>query len=200
MNNIEELKKQFEAKIKIAELENRLEEQLNGTGCKVSIFMERDGLLYGSIRCIDSAVDRPTLEQAAGCLQKLPADHDVNVYTGSKGGYQYMPYGVKTSCGYKEQPKLEIIWVYEGMELHVYIDATLPALQGFFQIKQREISSIEQSIYCNDRGARYRDIRIPVYCFKDAGAAQTRFEGGYVTLWDEQLIYRIVDTIKAQGK
>lgn len=100
MNDIEKMKIEFAEKLADAELENKLEEKLNkfGTGCRVSFFMKRNGLKYGSIRDVRSVANELTLQQAAGCLCVLPADSPVSVYINSREGYRELPYGIETEC------------------------------------------------------------------------------------------------------
>lgn len=151
MNDIAKMRAEFEEKIRLAELENKYNEQLERHGLAMHVFSkdkDSDRLLV-SIRA-DRSYDKPFNEHDAQfILRVLPMTEKMRVYIGHDK-YEMLSYVMETERNPK-QPRtmLKIKYVHENLEiwLELPINEQNNELMQYFTRTQRELDNDTIGLY-----------------------------------------------------
>lgn len=182
------MRNEFEKKIKLAEIENQMEEKF---GCEFFAFerYHADGLRI--------VARKDDIHIAAELLRNYPADEEVplNASSISKGTV----FGFYHACarrGFNDSyTKLQICWRNKGneYEFELRIDGN-EKLERFFTNDQRKMSSSEQSTYKPvRRGHIVKDMDLPIKRFL---CNQIVYDGGSRSATEPEKIMEIIETIK----
>lgn len=150
MNDITKMRSELEEKIRIAEMENEYERQLEGTGLRLSIF-SKDGERYlASVRKVDDSWRNPFNEHdAQTILRMFPKTDDIRTYVGNNK-YEMLPYRMETERVPREpRTKLKIHYIHENLVLWIElpINEQNPELMQYFTRDQRVLDNDTIGLY-----------------------------------------------------
>lgn len=151
MKDIAKMRKEFEAKIRLAELENKYNEKLEPFGIRLSIFStDENGRYLASVSKMNETWDKKfDGHDAQTALRLLPRTDDIRVNVGNSK-YEMLPYEMETNRAPKDpRTTLKIHYVHE--ELVVWIDLPIdernPELMQYFTRTQRELDRDTIGLY-----------------------------------------------------
>lgn len=189
MKDIEKMKREFEQKLKLAELENKLEVEI---GCTFSVF-DGYGRTYAHAKNIE-------LSQAARLLATYAPTENVELdSTATARATKSYVYRVEAERRYSDHfTSLVISWVSNN----IHFQFTMPIdgnerLAQFFTDGQREMTRTEQSTYKPTRGNKLvYNLTLPIKRFK---CEYIEYQGGHLSLLNTNEIDKIIRTIKRNG-
>lgn len=189
MKDLQKLRKGFEKKLKLAEIENEMEEKY---GCEFMAI----GHLFNDGAHIIAKTDE--LSVAARLLNDFPADKERPLdasATNPKGGV-FGLYKAGAERGFRDTyTKLKISWFHKGdeFEFELKIDGN-ELLEQFFINDQRKMADFERDTYKpTRRGHIVRDMDLPIKRFL---CDQIAYQGGYRSATEPERIMDIINAIK----
>lgn len=200
MKDIEKLKREYEQKLRYAELENRYNESLEKEGIQLSIIGE-SCMTKGKLHVVFHTVDyngELNTQQAQTILNEFPSTEDCETYVG-KSQYDRLPYVLETHRGpHDAKTSLSFRWIYEDMDcsFDMDIDETDPNVMQFFTTRNRALTQSEISAYGIQKtrfNVNYRNF-FPYLSFNCGHVV--RFEGGHDKQIASGIITSVVETIK----
>lgn len=183
MNDIAKMRNEFEEKIRLAELENKYNEQLEPNGIRISIFSkDEDGRYLASVRKVDERWDKKfDAHDAQTALRLLPRTDDINVSVGSCKK-EMLPYDMETNRGPKDpRTTLKIRYVHDNLVLWIDlpIDERDTELMQYFTRTQRELDNDTIGLYFGAVSPREKS-RLQMLPFLTFNCGRVvRFYGGH---------------------
>lgn len=201
MNDIAKMQREFDEKIRIAKLENQLNEELEKHGVSLGIFTTdtKTGRYLCHFHKVNESWNNKFSEHdAQTILRLLPMTESKEVSVGAGKPKILLPYEVTVRREPKEpRTTLKIHYIHDNLELWVDmpIDERNHELMGYFQKTQRELDDSTIGIHYGCVSPREKSyLRMLPFLTFNCGSV-VRFYGGTHLQTSEGHITSIVETI-----
>lgn len=187
MNDLEKMRKDFEQKLRFAEMENEFETKF-GISCHV---FESGNIILCTCKTDDNAI-------AGRILRKFPADKEMFLdRSATNDGENKHFYHLTSSRGYRDSKStLKVEFFNNGIEywVEVPIDGN-EAIEKFFENGMRKMADFELSTYKPvRRGHICREYELPCKRFKFSHYIS--YSGGNLVAQNHSAIDEIVNALK----
>ena len=199
MNDIAKMRKEFEEKIRLAELENKYNEKLDKYGMSVHIFSEHadEGRYLASVRKNEGSWAELNEEDVQSVLENLPMTDKIRVSAGH-GKYEMLSYQMETERT-PQRPRTLLKIRYIHNELELWIDLPInennPDLMQYFQTTQRELDNQTIGLYYGSVSPRRKSsLQMLPFLTWNCGRV-VRFQGGIHRQVAEGIVTCVASTI-----
>lgn len=181
MNDIAKMRKEFEEKIRLAELENKYNEKLEKEGICIRIFSkDKNGRILASVQKTDDEWRNPFNEHdAQNLLRLLPITDDYLVHVGHNKK-ELLPCDMCTYRSPKKSTVLEVKYIHKDLEVwfELPINERNNELMQYFMKTQRELDNNEIGLYYGCLSPRQKsNVQMLPFLTFNCGSV-VRFQGG----------------------
>lgn len=201
MNDIAKMRKEFDEKIRLAELENEYNERLEKSGIEIRIVsgdsLMQKGKIHATVRKAGDWIKPLDGHDAQNALKLLPMTENLRVYNGKE--HVMLPYRMETHRSPSESRTILTVNYIHG-DLDLSFDMTInesdPEMMQYFQRTQRELDSREIGLYYGAVSPRTKaNVQMLPFLTFNCGKI-VRFQGGHHTQLSEGHLTSIAASIE----
>lgn len=203
MNDIEKMKKEYEQKIKYAELENELNAKLEGMGIEFHIVgnsLTQKGKIHAFLTASHPyTLDKLNVLDMQNALNFFENTEDLRVYVGGDK-YEALPYRMATSrTPSSPSTTLTIEWISGDYDIDAEMLLTnCGVLMQYFTTTARELSTTEVNLWLGGANRWNYETRKNFRYYTFNSGSKTRFQGGTDLQTSRGHIECIAETIKGE--